>query len=559
MDTPFSHTSRAQDLQHLAAEPVDILVIGGGITGAGIARDASRRGLKTALVDRGDFASGTSSRSSRLIHGGIRYLEYKEWRLVFEASRERRRLRRLAPHLVRPLPFLIPAYRGARVPPWKLFAGLWLYDLLAAFRNVRRHDWLGKRAVGRHEPGLRARDLVGAGIYYDAQCDDARLTLSTVRDAYAHGARVASYAEVTALRQADGRVQGAVLRDVLTGDTLAVRATVVVNATGPWADQVRCMAEPHADPIVRLTRGTHVVVPRARLGNKGAVTLTSPIDGRVMFVLPWEHLTYIGTTDVDVPDPDRVRPTGDDVVYLLRSANALFPGSRLTPDDVWSAWAGVRALAQRDPNLPESSVSREHLIEEMSCGLLSIVGGKLTTYRAMAEQVVDRVVKARRRATGRSDLRRCSTHRAPLPGGEVPDLAVLIREVKVRGLDHEVAEHLVASYGTEALVLVTLVEADRALGERILAGLPHIWAEIDYAAQREMAMTLSDVLFRRTHLYFLDRGHALPQAPRIAARLGELIGWQAARIDEEVAAYRAAVDAHDIFRSELAGRGEARR
>ncbi|HSG00120.1 MAG TPA: glycerol-3-phosphate dehydrogenase/oxidase, partial [Vicinamibacterales bacterium] len=422
VETPFSCASRTRDFRQLANSNVDVLVIGGGITGAGVARDAARRGLVTALVDRGDFASGTSSRSSRLIHGGIRYLEYKEWHLVFEASRERRRLRRLAPHLVRPLPFLIPAYRGSRVPPWKLLAGLWLYDLLATFRNVRRHDWLGKQAVGRREPGLRDRDLVGAGVYYDAQCDDARLTLATVRDAAAHGARVLNYASVKEFRLADGRIRGAVIRDELSGEEITVQARQVVNATGPWADHVRRLGDPRCTPIVRLTRGTHIAVARERLGNHGAVTLTSPVDGRVFFVLPWRHLTYIGTTDVDFGDPDGVRPTGNDVTYLLSSANALFPGSRLASEDVWCAWAGLRALVRGAPGQPESTVSREHLIDQLPCGLLSIVGGKLTTYRAMAEAVVDRIVTIERGRGGGRDTRPCSTHTAALPGGEVRDL-----------------------------------------------------------------------------------------------------------------------------------------
>ncbi|MGH8721239.1 MAG: glycerol-3-phosphate dehydrogenase/oxidase, partial [Burkholderiales bacterium] len=321
------------DCQSPDAAAFDVLVIGGGITGAGIARDAALRGFRTALVDKADFGGGTSSHSSRLIHGGIRYLEHAQFRLVFEASRERRVLLRIAPHLVRPLRFLFPVYRGARVPAWKLRAGMWLYDLLAAFRNVKRHRWLGARQARRLVPGLRDRGLAGAALYYDAQVDDARLVLATVRAAARAGALVANYAEVTSLLKPDGRVRGATIRDVTSGETRYVRALTVVNAGGPWGDAIRRLDEPDAPALLRLTKGAHVAVARSRLGTgdpegrQHGVTLFSPIDGRVFFVLPWRELAYVGTTDTDVDgtSPDGIRVTAADVRYLLRSANAAFP------------------------------------------------------------------------------------------------------------------------------------------------------------------------------------------------------------------------------------------
>src|SRR5688572_27546749 len=267
----------------MAANLVDVLVIGGGITGAGIARDAAMRGFRTALIDKGDFGSGTSSQSSRLVHGGIRYLEQGALRLVFESSHERRVLLRIAPHLVRPLAFLFPVYRGARVPSWKLRAGMWLYDLLAAFRNVHRHRWIRLKTLRRIEPGLRERGLRGAAMYWDAQTDDARLVLATVRSAARAGALAANYAEATSLLKSDGQIRGATVRDALTGEIHAVRALVVVNAGGPWADRLRALDDPTALPLLRPTKGAHVAVPRARLGNEHAVTLFSQIDGRVIF------------------------------------------------------------------------------------------------------------------------------------------------------------------------------------------------------------------------------------------------------------------------------------
>ena len=298
-DALFSRETRRADLDAVAAQPVDLLVIGAGITGAGVARDAAMRGIRTCLVDSADFGHGTSSRSSRLIHGGLRYLEHGWLRLVFEASRERRILLTIAPHLVRPMPFVFPVHAGNRVGRARLAAGLWLYDLLSLFRNVRSHRMLSRRTVQRIEPRLRNRDLVGGAVYYDGWCDDARLVLANVRSAHRHGAMTVSYAPVTALEKAGGRVRGAVVHDAIEGRRITVHAHVTVNATGPWTDALRQLDDATAAPILRPTKGVHVSVPRQRVGNTGALTLTSPLDGRVMFVLPWGDVTVIGTTDTD--------------------------------------------------------------------------------------------------------------------------------------------------------------------------------------------------------------------------------------------------------------------
>jgi len=537
-EAPFSYRTRAQALHAMAAEPVDLLIIGGGIVGAGIARDAALRGIRTALIDKGDFGSGTSSNSSRLIHGGLRYLERRDFRLVFEASRERRILMKTAPHLVRPLPFLFPTYRGARVPAWQLRAGMWLYDALAAFRNVRLHRWLSSRKVRRAEPGLRDKDLKGAGLYYDAQTDDARLVLAIVRSAAQAGALVANYAEATSLLKPDGRVRGAVVRDVLSGDTRAVRALVVVNATGPWVDRVRRLDDPEAAPLLRLTKGAHVAVPRHRVGTTHAVTITSPIDGRVMFVLPWGDQAYIGTTDTDADvRPEDVRASGDDVIYLLRSANAFFPNARLSPKDVVATWAGLRALLRPDRNLAPSEVSREHRIVESASGLFTIAGGKLTTYRVMGRDMVDRVAARLRDLDGRPLARRPPTDRLPLPGGEAADLEVVVQQCRDHGLSERLARHLVARYGTEAMALVNQVKQDPGLGKPIVPDQPVLWAEVVHAARREMALGLADVLIRRTHLYYDDPGHGVAQAAAVAERLGGELGWDDARQADEVGAY----------------------
>ncbi len=551
-ETPFSFQTRAAALDAMAAEPMDVLIIGGGITGAGIARDAALRGVRVALVDKSDVAGGTSSRSSRLIHGGLRYLEHGDLRLVFEASRERRILLRIAPHLVRPLPFLFPAYRGARVPPWKLRAGLWLYDLLAAFRNVHAHRWLGAKRVRAVEPGLRDKDLAGAGLYYDAQTDDARLALATLRSAAAAGALIASYTEVLALAKPDGRVAGASVRDVLTGRRLELRARVVVNATGPWVDAVRHLDEPAAAPLLRLSKGAHVAVPRARIGNTHAVTLTSPLDGRVMFVLPWGDVSYIGTTETEEPvTPERARATGDDAVYLLRSANAFFPRARLAPHDVVSTWAGLRPLLAPDRSRSAGAVSREHRIVESASGLISIAGGKLTTYRVMGRDVMDRVATRLRKLDGRRPARAPATDELPLPGGETADLDVLVSSAVARGVGESTAQHLVASYGTESAAVLNLVDRQRGLGKPILEGRPEIRAEVVHAVQREMAMRLADVLIRRTHLFHQTRGQAVTATSVVADLMAPLLGWDAARRAEEIELYLKEVEASRRFLKEV--------
>jgi len=529
--------TRAAALASMAETPVDVLVIGGGITGAGIARDAALRGFRAALVDKSDFGAGTSSHSSRLIHGGIRYLEHGAFRLVFEASHERRVLLRIAPHLVRPLAFLFPIYRGGRLPAWKLRAGMWLYDLLSSFRNVHWHRWLGAKKVRRVEPGLRDRGLIGAALYYDAQADDARLVIATLRSALRAGAIAANYVETTALLKPDGRVRGAVVRDVLTGETATIRANVVVSATGPWSDIMRRLDDPQAAPVLRLTKGVHVTVPRRRVGNEHAVTLLSQLDGRVMFVLPWGDLAYIGTTDTDADSsPDALRITAADVTYLLRSANAAFPDAHLTSHDVVSAWVGLRPLLRADHANP-SQVSREHQVFESPQGLISIAGGKLTTYRVMARDVVDRVAKRLHELDGRAIPGRPPTDRLPLPGGEAAELEVLVEAARARGAAEATARHLVANYGSEAAAVLNLVDRDRRLGDPVLPGRPEIWAEVTYAVEREMAVRVQDVLIRRLHLFYEVADHGQSVVPKVTAQMKQLLGWDDAREAEELRDY----------------------
>jgi glycerol-3-phosphate dehydrogenase len=351
------------------------------------------------------------------------------------------------------------------------------------------------------------------------------------------GALAANYVETTALLKPDGRVRGAVVRDVLTGETASIRANVVVNATGPWSDHLRTLDDPQATPILRLTKGAHVSVPRRRLGNEHAVTMLSQIDGRVMFVLPWGDLAYIGTTDTDADaSPDELRATAADVTYLLRSANAAFPDAHLAANDVVSAWAGLRPLLREDHAHP-SQVSREHRVLESPHGLISIVGGKLTTYRVMARDVVDRVAARLRELDGRPVPPRAPTDRQPLPGGEAAELEVLVEAARARGASEATARHLVAQYGSDSAAVLNLVDRDRPLGEPIIAGRPEIWAEITYAVEREMAVRVQDVLIRRLHLYYELPDQARSVVARVAARMKQLLGWDDVKEAEELRDY----------------------
>lgn len=487
---------RVQRLSELGDRRFDLLVIGGGITGAGIARDAARRGLAVALVDRDDFASGTSSRSSRLIHGGVRYLEHGYLHLVFEASRERRRLLEHAPHLVRPLRFTWPVYTGARIPRWQVFAALTLYDVLALFRNVGRHTRLDRDGILAQEPALAHEGLRGGATYWDASTDDARLTLANAICAQHASATVVNHAEVTALTFAKGtgNADGAMIRDRIGGAEVRVQARVVLNATGPWTDEVVAMEGVARGPVVRGTKGVHIAVPTARVGNHAAVTMTSPDDGRVMFTLPSGSHTIIGTTDTATAEhPHEVRASRTDVRYLLHACNTFFPAARLTEDDVVSAWAGIRPLVATGNTGDPASASREHAIRTSSRGVITITGGKLTTYRAMAEQCTDVVV----RHLG-TRVRKCDTATSPLPGHR-PDAA-----------------------------------ADDV---RLDPALPWREQDVVHAVRHEFAERVADVLVRRTTLAFERKDQGRAVAPRVAAIMGTLLRWTDAGVQQAIVEY----------------------
>jgi glycerol-3-phosphate dehydrogenase len=528
--------ARADALAALASDEFDVLVIGGGITGAGVALDAASRGYSVALVEKGDYARGTSSRSSKLVHGGLRYLQNFDLGLVREALLERQLLTALAPHLVRPLPFVVPAFDGAR-PDRLVGIGLNMYDVMARGRRRRdegREDWspARHRVIDGAEasellPALASREPSGGYLFFDCQTDDVRLVLTVLAEAERFGAVPVNRVEAVALTAA-----GALVRDADAGE-LEVRAANVVNATGVWADRLR-PEELHDEaevPMIRPSRGTHVVLP-AELLRVRAGAIVPAADGRTIFVLPWLGQTLVGTTDNDYDgDIERVQPAGEDVAYLLEGVNAFF-GTSLGPGDVAGAFAGVRPLISTGDPKKSVDISRKAELYETSSGMVTITGGKLTTWRRMAKLAVDRIVERDGREAP------CRTHEIPL-GMAVDDAAL----PRVEGVQDESYAQLASRYGYAARDVLALAAERGQLAQPILAGAPDLLAEAAYAARREQAASVADVLLRRTRLgltaarSLCAAGEEAPE--RVAAALGGELGWDAARRGAEAAAFRA--------------------
>lgn len=510
---------RRTKLRRLREETFDLLVIGGGINGAGVAREAALRGIRTVAVDKGDFGSGTSSRSSKLIHGGFRYLETGDFGLVLEASRERDLLRRrLAPHLVRPLRFFFPVYRGGPLRLWKLRAGLMLYDVLSAFRNIQRHRGVPRARAAAIEPELRSEGLCGGALYYDCFTDDARLVLETVLSAQEAGATCLNYVCVEALEKDGGRLAGAMLRDLDDeGGSFRLRARSIVNAAGPWLDRIRALDDSSVPAVLRPTKGVHLVLPRQRVGNRDAIVLNSVRDGRILFVIPWEEHTLVGTTDTDFDgSPDRLTVEPQDLAYLLETLNFYFPQARLDERDVVASFAGLRPLVGGSPRGTPSAVSREEALFESASGLISLGGGKLTTYRRVAIKVVDAVARRLREAHGIEVKRRSRTELQPLPGATMP-----VAEAS----SGDLAGRLHARYGSRAGAVLALVEAGPELGAPLSAGSPDAKAEASFAARAELAVKVEDVLRRRTGVALRNADGGAGAAETTAALMAGELGW----------------------------------
>lgn len=495
----------------------DLLILGGGITGAGVALDAVLRGFRVALIDQGDFASGTSSASSKLIHGGLRYLEHGGFRLVREALHERRLLLENARHLVHPLRFVIPFYQDARVPPWKYRAGLTFYDLLAGTSNVRRSRPLALPKLRREFPSLRSKGLHGGASYFDAQMDDARLCLAVVGTAALQGACVANYVQVVGFEQRNGELRGVRAVDRVCGVEFSIRARQIVNATGPWLDRVCRLAGDHSEPHLRPTKGVHVIAPDR--GLTSAFLLLHPADGRVFFVIPWLGKTLIGTTDtLWEQSPDSLIVVAAEMNYLLAGYNHYFLPP-LERRDILNSFAGLRPLIRTRAGEP-SSLSREFQLFWSPSGLLSVAGGKYTTYRHMAEIVTDAATRrlGRRR---RSHTRNFRLHGAPLEAWEKFEPAGVRALCACHGLDEKAARHLVGRYGRCAMDVAAYLERDRTLAEPVLPGEPDLRVEFPYQRDHEMAVYPADHLLRRTRLGLFQPG-LLPTALATVRAAGAL-------------------------------------
>lgn len=497
------------------SEPWDILVVGGGATGLGAALDAAGRGYAVALLERSDFAKGTSSRSTKLVHGGVRYLQQGNVSLVIEALRERGRLLRNAPHLVRDVPFIVPSYEWWESPFYGV--GLKVYDMLAGRYGFGRSSILSKAAVVEAIPSINTAGLLGGTRYFDGQFDDARLAINLAQTAAEQGATLVNYAAaVGLLKSAAGAVEGVAARDEETGEEFDVRARVVVNATGPFADALRRLDHPDAQPVIAPSQGAHVVLDRSFLPGSAAIMVPHTRDGRVMFAIPWYDVAVVGTTDtpVETVDPEP-RPLPEEIDFILDTANR-YLARPAAPADIRSVFAGIRPLVRAEGAERTASLSRDHtILIDPDSGLLTVAGGKWTTYRRMAEDVVDQAA-----ALGGLEPRECVTRRLPIHGS------------------HHHADRFgrLAFYGADAPEIERLAAADPALAKSVHPRLALTAAEVRWACREEMARTVEDVLARRSRSLVFDARAAAEAAPRVAAlmaaELGRDEGWIGGQVED---------------------------
>ena len=546
---PFERAAMLDALRAATvAEPFDVLVIGGGITGVGVALDAAARGLRTALVERDDFASGTSSKSSKMVHGGLRYLQNGDVRLVYEALRERRRLMKNAPHLVEILPFMIPILTKDGVVSKKvakaLGSAMWMYDLTGGWRIGKLHRRVSAEQAAAHFPTTHLDKLSAGYLYFDAGADDARLALTVARTAADRGAVIVNRCAVVdvTVDPMEAMAVGVVVE--ADGTRFDVAARCIVNAAGVWADEVRSLDEVEHPDSIRPAKGVHITVPWDRIRVDIAVIIPVRADRRSLFLVPWgprsdgtfEHV-YVGTTDTDYDGPlDDPQCTADDIEYILTALNqALDPSitERITADDITGVWAGLRPLVKHaaasdasGATAKTADLSRQHQVAVSETGVVRVNGGKLTTYREMAEDTVDLVAKrldAPRRA------RRSATRRLPLLGAARSSTSAQLGTVE---------HHLAHRYGTMADEIRALIAFRPELGESLVAGQPYLRAEAVYAVRHEMATTLDDVLARRTRAHLFDRAASLAAAPEVAALLADELGWSSEETEHQLDDYR---------------------
>ncbi|XP_045512565.1 glycerol-3-phosphate dehydrogenase, mitochondrial isoform X1 [Pieris brassicae] len=523
---------RSEQIKNLqAGHTYDVLIIGGGATGAGCALDATTRGLRTALVESDDFASGTSSRSTKLIHGGVRYLQkailqldYEQYKMVKEALHERANMLEVAPHLTRPLPILLPVYKWWQVPYY--WFGIKMYDLVAGDRNLKSSYYLSKNNTLELFPMLKSDNLCGGIVYYDGQQDDARMNLAIALTAARHGATIANHVRVLKLHKTAGKLSGARVRDELTGKEWDIKANSIINATGPFTDSIRKMDDQAVREICCPSSGVHIVLPGYYSPEHMGLLDPSTSDGRVIFFLPWLKGTIAGTTDLPCDVTHTPKPTEDEIQFILTEVrNYLNPDVEVRRGDVLSAWSGIRPLVS-DPNKPDTqSLARNHIVHVSPSGLVTIAGGKWTTYRSMASETVDAAIES---ANLKPLFRDCQTDGFLIEGAHGWTPTMYIRLVQDFGLEMEVAQHLAKSYGDRAFAVAKMAAMTGqrwpVIGKKLHPEFPYIDAEIRYGV-REYACTAIDMIARRLRLAFLNVQAAAEALPGIIDIMAEELKW----------------------------------
>jgi len=530
----FSIFQRPAIVSKLRSEKFDLLIIGGGITGAGIALDGASRGLKVALVEKNDFAYGTSSRSTKLIHGGLRYLKQLEFGLVKEVGSERAVVHSLAPHLVVPEKMLLPLSEKKGMGYWLTSIGLKMYDLLAGVKSEDQRRMLTKLQTLKHEPLLLKDDVKGGAIYAEYRTDDARLTIEIIKTANRHGATILSYAKVRDFIYDNEIIAGVKVDDQLTSDSFAIQATVVVNAAGPWVDELREVNKSTEGKSLHLTKGVHVVVSWDRFPVKQAIYFNVD-DGRMIFAIPRGRSTYIGTTDTTYTgDKDKVFTSKEDVVYVITAVNANFPSVNLSVTDLESSWAGLRPLIHEEGK-SASELSRKDEIFESVSGLISIAGGKLTGYRKMAERVVDLVIEKQFKG---STLMPCMTHKIKLTLSDFVDFdavkrytGLLVKRLAKLGMNNTKAFYLVENYGKQTDQIVNSLELSI---NKEAPELSLLKAELDFCLQNEMVCSSQDFLIRRTGLMYFDIRMVRDHKQAIGEEMRSKLGWSEDKFNAEL-------------------------
>ena len=539
---PIALESREIVISKLQQESFDIIVVGGGITGVGIAQDAASRGLKVALLEKGDYAIGTSSRSSKLIHGGLRYLAQGDFKVTYESCSERALLQELAPHLVKPLSFLIPIYHWRH--GLQIFAGLWVYDIISLVRNSEFHKRVDIPAMREIAPMLETTNLQLGYLYHDCQTNDARLVIEVAKSAASLGATLGNYLKVDQFIKDQGKIVGVKAYDELGQQTIEVRAKLVVNATGVWLDDL-CQADrPDLPRKIRPAKGVHITIARERIPTKHAMLFESAAkDGRSVFFIPWYEGIIIGTTDTDYQGSVENPQANDaDIDYILAAVNSVFPLAKLTRNDILSSYAGLRPLVDEGKHSTKD-VSREHRIFESDSGLISIAGGKLTTYRLMAVQLMDHVAKRMQARGLMSQNHSSTTDKIYLSGLTSKDsLTALNTEVsqqaQVLGIADDIAQHLVADYGANAHKILAIVAETPALATVILPHLPFIQAEVVYSVQYEQVNRIADFLVRRSRIALLTADQGMSAATIVAQLIGQAAHWDSNRQISELEHYK---------------------